>query len=146
MLHETGGETSTLTDTRLMSELRFISFNPVIYFWLRLLNDTVSLLIPMRVQQESRRGRNMSDSAFVPHVGECSYITPNVSNIFKPEKSKSLLEVTLCFISADASGTGETDNDTKLNVKCHVIVRNRLSLSMGSRGVAAGANPSLVSG
>ena len=28
----------------------------------------------------------------------------------------------------------------------HVIVRNRLSLSMGSRGVAAGANPSLVSG
>ena len=29
---------------------------------------------------------------------------------------------------------------------CHVIVRNCLSLSMGSRGVAAGANPSLVSG
>ena len=29
---------------------------------------------------------------------------------------------------------------------CHVIVRNRSSLSMGSRGVAAGANPSLVSG
>ena len=29
---------------------------------------------------------------------------------------------------------------------CHVIIRNRLSLSMGSRGVAAGANPSLVSG
>ena len=31
-------------------------------------------------------------------------------------------------------------------MSCHVIVRNRLSLSMGSRGVAAGANPSLVSG
>ena len=30
--------------------------------------------------------------------------------------------------------------------KCHVIVRNRLSLSTGLRGVAAGANPSLVSG
>ena len=29
---------------------------------------------------------------------------------------------------------------------CHVIVRNRSSLSMGSRRVAAGANPSLVSG
>ena len=29
---------------------------------------------------------------------------------------------------------------------CHVIVHDRLSLSMGSRGVAAGANPSLVSG
>ena len=29
---------------------------------------------------------------------------------------------------------------------CHVIVRNRLSLSMGLQGVAAGANPSLVSG
>ena len=28
----------------------------------------------------------------------------------------------------------------------HVIIRNCLSLSMGSRGVAAGANPSLVSG
>ena len=28
----------------------------------------------------------------------------------------------------------------------HVIVRNRLSISMGSRGVAAGANPSFVSG
>ena len=27
---------------------------------------------------------------------------------------------------------------------CHVIVRNRLSLSMGLRDVAAGANPSLV--
>ena len=31
-------------------------------------------------------------------------------------------------------------------MSCHVIVRNRLSLSMGSRGVAAGANPSFVSG
>ena len=29
---------------------------------------------------------------------------------------------------------------------CHVIIHNRLSLSMGSRGVPAGANPSLVSG
>ena len=28
-------------------------------------------------------------------------------------------------------------------MSCHVIVRNHLSLSMGSRGVAAGANPSL---
>ena len=33
-----------------------------------------------------------------------------------------------------------------IQMSCHVIVRNRLSLSMGSRGVAAGANPSLVSG
>ena len=32
------------------------------------------------------------------------------------------------------------------NIICHVIIRNHLSLSMGSRGVAAGANPSLVSG
>ena len=31
-------------------------------------------------------------------------------------------------------------------MSCHVIIRNRLSLSKGSRGVAAGANPSLVSG
>ena len=31
-------------------------------------------------------------------------------------------------------------------MSCHAIVRNRLSLSMGSRGVAAGANPSFVSG
>ena len=34
----------------------------------------------------------------------------------------------------------------EIKVSCHVIIRNRLSLSMGSRGVAAGANPSLVSG
>ena len=32
------------------------------------------------------------------------------------------------------------------NTSCHVIVRNSLSLSMGSRGVATGANPSFVSG
>ena len=31
-------------------------------------------------------------------------------------------------------------------VSCHVTVCNLLSLSMGSQGVAAGANPSLVSG
>ena len=31
-------------------------------------------------------------------------------------------------------------------MSCHVIIRNRLSLSMGSWDVAAGANPSLVSG
>ena len=31
-------------------------------------------------------------------------------------------------------------------MSCHVIVRNRLSLSIGSRGVAAGANPSFVLG
>ena len=31
-------------------------------------------------------------------------------------------------------------------MSCHVIVRNCLSLSMGSRDVAAVANPSLVSG
>ena len=31
-------------------------------------------------------------------------------------------------------------------LSCHVIIHNRLSLYMGSRGVAAGANPSLVSG
>ena len=42
------------------------------------------------------------------------------------------------------------DLNVRLNMSCHVmschvIVRNRLSLSMGSRDVAAGANPSLVS-
>ena len=31
-------------------------------------------------------------------------------------------------------------------MSCYVIVHNRLSLSMGSQDVAAGANPSLVSG
>ena len=31
-------------------------------------------------------------------------------------------------------------------MSCHVIIRNRLSFSMGSRDVVAGANPSLVSG
>ena len=31
-----------------------------------------------------------------------------------------------------------------LTLSCHVIVRNHLSLSMGSWSVAAGANPSLV--
>ena len=31
-------------------------------------------------------------------------------------------------------------------MSCYVIVRNRLSLSMGSQNVAAGVNPSLVSG
>ena len=31
-------------------------------------------------------------------------------------------------------------------MSCHVIVRNRLSHSMGSRSVAAGANPSFISG
>ena len=30
-------------------------------------------------------------------------------------------------------------------MSCHVIIRNRLSLSMGSWDVVAGANPSLVS-
>ena len=39
--------------------------------------------------------------------------------------------------------TGSKDHPT-VNT-CHVIVCNRLSLSMGSRGVAAGANPSLDS-
>ena len=33
-----------------------------------------------------------------------------------------------------------------LVISCHVIVHSRLSLSKGSRGVAAVANPSLVSG
>ena len=31
-------------------------------------------------------------------------------------------------------------------MSCHVIVRNRLSLSMGLRSVAAGASPSFISG
>ena len=33
-----------------------------------------------------------------------------------------------------------------INMSCHVMVCNHLSLSMGSRGVAARANPSFVSG
>ena len=33
-----------------------------------------------------------------------------------------------------------------LLINCHVIVRNRLSLSMGSQGVAAGAKTTVVSG
>ena len=33
-----------------------------------------------------------------------------------------------------------------MKLSCHVIVWNRLCLSMGSWGVAAGVNPSLVSG
>ena len=39
-----------------------------------------------------------------------------------------------------------TWNKLPVVVSYHIIVHNRLSLSMGSRGVAAGANPSLVSG
>ena len=51
---------------------------------------------------------------------------------FKPFLLLSLLLLSLLLSSSSSS--------------CRVIVRNRLSLSMGSRGVAAGANPSLVSG
>ena len=41
----------------------------------------------------------------------------------------------------------KSDFQTLNQIKsCHVIVCNSLSLSKGSRGVAAGANPSLVSG